>query len=79
MKKSFWVTLIVTVYLVAYSIMSRAGVPENLLLALFTLWPILVGWMVITVLRDTSRPVQELKENEEWGYQDKDKNTLGTF
>jgi len=79
MKKSSRASLIVTVYLVAYYIMAHMGVPENLLLAMFALWPIMVIWMVITVLKDTSHPVQELKENEEWGYLNKDKRTLGTF
>ena len=79
MSKSFWVTFIVTTYLVIYTFLRYVEVPKYYLLTMFALSPMLVMWMVITVLKDNSRDVQELEKEEEWGYQDKDKNTLGTF
>ena len=79
MSKSFWVTFIVTAYLVIYTLLRYAEVPEYYLLTMFVLSPILVVWMVITVLKDSSRDVQELEKEEEWGYQDEDRRTLGTF
>lgn len=38
----------------------------------FVLSPFLVIWMVVAVLKGQDTPVPELKEDQEWGYSDKE-------
>ena len=82
--KRFWqdhklATIIVTTYLVLYTILHQAGASLNILGAMFAVSPFLVVWMAYTILRYGSYSGRELDEGEEWGYQDKNKNDLGTF
>ncbi|MFN3874315.1 MAG: hypothetical protein ACK4L7_00180 [Flavobacteriales bacterium] len=44
---------------------------EGVIITLFIICPLIVIWMVWQVLRDRSVPVRDLKQGEEWGYQDK--------
>lgn len=39
--------------------------------AVFSLSPFLVVWMVVSVLKDKSRPMPELEAGDEWGYADR--------
>lgn len=44
---------------------------DGVIITLFTICPLIVVWMVWQVLRDRSVPVRDLKQGEEWGYQDR--------
>ena len=82
--KKFWqdhklVTIAVTVYLVVYTILHQAGASLTILGIMFLLSPFLVVWMGYTILRYGAYNGKELAEDEEWGYQDKDRKDLGTF
>jgi len=79
MKKPALVTAIVTAYLVLYYILFHAGVSENILILLFIVSPFLMIWLVVTILKYDQSPTTDLPENEEWGYSDRDKDSLGTF
>jgi hypothetical protein len=84
MKKHFWqnhklVTLLVTAYLVIYTLLHQLGASLELLGSMFLLSPFLVGWMAYTILRYGTYNGRELREDEEWGYQDKHKDELGKF
>jgi hypothetical protein len=78
-RKPAVVTAVVTVYLVLYYILFHAGASDNIIISMFIASPFLVIWMVITILKNGHYKGPELKEDEEWGYQDRDKNSLGTF
>lgn len=77
MKKSILITVFVTIYLVIASIIGQFGVSLKILLAMFSLWPIMVISMVIVVLKDSPVHIRELEENEHWGYLDKSKTAEG--
>jgi hypothetical protein len=73
------VTLIVTLYLVIYTLLHQSGASLQVLGIMFLLSPFLVIWMAYTILRHATYNGKELKEDEEWGYSDKDKDDLGIF
>jgi len=49
------------------------------MLLLFAISPVLVVWMVYSVLRYGTYIGRELKPGEEWGYEDKNRDDLGRF
>lgn len=84
MKKLFlhnhkFATILVTVYLVVYTILHQLGASLLLLSSMFALSPFLVVWMAYTILRFGKFEGKELEEDEEWGYSDKKKDELGMF
>ncbi len=79
MNRSVIVAIIATLYLLVYVILYVLGAGSGLVTILFTLSPLVVLWLVFTVLKDDSVPVRELEEGEEWGYADRQKETLGLF
>lgn len=74
-----FVVIFVTAYLVVYTMLFHAGASFNILGTMFLLSPVLVIWMVYTVLKYGKFEGKELKEGEEWGYSDRSKETLGVF
>jgi hypothetical protein len=78
-RKPAVVTGIVTAYLVLYYILFQAAVADDIIIGMFIASPFLVIWMAITILKYGKYNGPELKENENWGYQDRDKDSLGTF
>ena len=82
--QKFWqnhklVTLFVTLYLIIYTLLHQSGASLKVLGAMFLASPFLVIWMAYTILKYGSYNGRELAENEEWGYQDKNKDELGVF
>ncbi|GEO11566.1 hypothetical protein [Segetibacter aerophilus] len=71
MKNYKFSTVFVTLYLIVYTIMLRLEVSLSVSLFMFSISPILVIWMAYTIVRYASYNGRELKENEEYGYQDK--------
>jgi hypothetical protein len=74
MKNHKLSTAIVTTYLVIYTLLFHAGAPLPVVGSMFLLSPFLVIWMAYTILRFGKYDGRELRENEEWGYQDKPMN-----
>lgn len=82
--KSWWkdhrvATVLVTLYLICYTLLHQAGASLPLLGILFLLSPFLVVWMAYTILKYAPYEGRELEQDEEWAYLDKDKKDLGTF
>jgi hypothetical protein len=71
MKNYKFSTAFVTLYLIVYTIMLRLEVSLSISLLMFSISPFLVLWMVYTILKHAPYNGRELKENEEYGYQDK--------
>lgn len=65
----------VSAYLALYYIFFAAGL-ENIVALMFLFSPLLVAWMVVTILRYGKYKGRELKEDEEWGYEDKRREEL---
>ena len=68
----------VTIYLVAYCIMLQVPALLPIAEAMLLFSPVLILWMVFTVLKHGKHNNTELN-SEEFGYQDKNKNELGIF
>jgi hypothetical protein len=79
LRNPLFVTAFVTLFLVIYHLFFQWGLPQDILIAMFIISPFLMIWMVITILKHGKYNGPELKENEDWGYQDRDKGSLGTF
>ena len=73
------VTLVVTICLVLYHVLSLLGLGRIFTTIIFLLSPLLMLWLVLTILKDKKYPIKELKDGEEWGYGDRDKDSLGMF
>ena len=56
-----------------------SGNRSGLTSSLFFLSPFLLIWIAYSILKYGKFEGKELKDNEEWGYADKDKNELGVF
>ena len=70
MKLYKFATIFVTLYLVVYTVLLKLDVSINISLLMFSISPFLVIWMAYTILKNAPYHGRELKENEEWGYQD---------
>lgn len=79
LRKPAFSVVFVTAYLLLYYILFYSGAGEDIITAMFVASPLLVTWMVITILKNGKFNGSELKENEEWGYGDRDKDSLNIF
>lgn len=68
-----------SLYLLVYLILLHVAVPLQLLLLMLTISPVLILWMVYTVLKHGVYTGRELEDDEEWGYEDRKKENLGVF
>jgi hypothetical protein len=75
-KPSFAVTL-TSVILFVYCLLIIRNSP--LAYFIFSISPFLVLWTVYTVIRFGIFKGKELNNDEEWGYEDKNKEELGVF
>jgi hypothetical protein len=73
LRSPAFVTTFVTVYLVIYTDLLHTGAPSGITTLLFALSPFFVVWMAITIMKYGKYTGPELKEDEEWGYQDVNK------
>lgn len=78
-RKPYFVTIVATLYFSIYQFISITGYSELVNYFMFGGAPFLLLWLAFTIVRHGKYTGPELKENEEWGYQDKDKDSLGTF
>lgn len=65
-----WPVLLVTLLLVLNTGLASLGLLPGMVHAVSSAGLLLVPWMVIRVLRDTSTSVRDLGDDE-WGYQDR--------
>ena len=79
LKNPAFVVVFVTVYLLIYTVLFQNLASMNVLMTMFMLSPFLVIWMVLVVLKYGKFKGRELEDDEEWGYSDRLKDTLGTF
>jgi len=71
-KNPTFAVIAVTVYLVVFVVITRLYPDLSLLLVMYAVSPLLVIWMVYTVIRYGQYKGKELSEGQEWGYEDMD-------
>ena len=76
MKRSILATAAVTLYLLIYHVAFHFNAPADIIISMFFLAPFMMIWMVVNILKDNSTEVIELKEGEEWGYQDRNRQSF---
>lgn len=79
LSKVAFVTSAVTAVLLVFCFMVFTQSGGDWPALIFTLSPFMMIWLVITVLRDKKHRSRELKEGEEFGYGDRNKDSLGMF
>ncbi|MCU0388241.1 MAG: hypothetical protein MUE71_06500 [Chitinophagaceae bacterium] len=79
MKRYEIAILLATFYLLVYLLLFEADAPFWIIGLMFTLSPVPVIWMAYQILKNAVYPGQGLPQGEEFGYEDADKNQLGTF
>jgi hypothetical protein len=60
-------------------VLCTLGIATDLIYIIFFISPLLIIWMVLTILKDNKTKVKDLKDGEEWGYRDIEKDSLGVF
>lgn len=79
LKNPGFVVAAVTLYLVVYTVLFHTGASMNVLVSMFLVSPVLVLWMVYVVLKYGKFDSKELEPDQEWGYSDRSRESLGTF
>ncbi len=77
MKRYEIAIIMATCYLLIYLLLFEVNAPLWTVFLLFTLSPIPVFYMAYQILTNAIYTGKELSADEEFGYQDVDKNTLG--
>jgi hypothetical protein len=75
-KKS---VILTTAYLAVYIVLINTGISALLLAVLCTGWPFIFIWMIYCILKDDRCDYPELKDSQEWGYKDENREELGVF
>lgn len=78
MKRSTITALLATVYLLLYCICLQLGPWRNIGIGLYLFSPVVVVALAITIVKD-GKYTGPFLDNEEFGYQDKDRSELGMF
>jgi hypothetical protein len=76
--KDILAVILVSLFLLLYCALLRFDSTFRIALIMFLVSPFLLIWMVVTVLKSGKYEGPELGENE-FGYQDKNKDDLGIF
>ncbi len=71
MKKAEWIpVIIVSAFLLVYLIMEFFNRTPGITRLIFSLSPLLIVWLVYSVIRYGDKNSRKLKNDEEWGYAD---------
>lgn len=79
MNKANFSIAVASIFLICYLLLHGFDGPFSALMLMFALSPFVIIWMAIMILKHGVFRGQELKEDEEYGYCDKDKSKLGTW
>ena len=71
MKQAYFAVILVSIYLLIYTIFAHSPAMGWLTPTMFVLSPFLVIWMVYTVLKKGEYNGPELASEQEFGYQDR--------
>ncbi len=79
MKKFKIAIFFATIYLLVYVFLIQINFSHTVIYILFSLSPVVLIYMVYQILKNGTYTGKDLGSDEAFGYQDVDKNTLGTF
>ena len=79
MKKSAFAIIAASIYFFTYLILIFFHLFVNAVLIMSAFSPLVIIWMVYSIIRYGKYTGRELKSGEEWAYGDKRKSELGTF
>ena len=68
--------IVISAVLVVYCALINFEILLPVVYFIFSISPFLLLWLASSVLRDRRFTVRELKEEEEWGYQDRNRDDL---
>jgi hypothetical protein len=74
-RKPIFAVITISVILIVYCVLLNTNAPLSLSYFIFSISPVLFLWLIYTVLRFGTYAGKDLDE-EEWGYQDKNKDEL---
>ena len=78
-RKPSFAVLIVSVILLVYCTLIGFNISLPVVYFIFAISPVLIIWLVYTIIRFGVFEGQEFLDGEEWGYSDKNKNELDVF
>ena len=78
MNRSTFVIILSGLYLLVFLVSLQLGY-EGMAWVLFLFSPLNILYLAYSVIRYGKYTGNELKEGEEWGYEDVDKNDVGTW
>ncbi|HEY8400128.1 MAG TPA: hypothetical protein VIK89_02640 [Cytophagaceae bacterium] len=70
MKSDKFPIIVVSLYLLLYTISPYLNIPVKIIYLMFALSPLLLIWMVYSILKFGKYNGRALREGEEWGYSD---------
>lgn len=79
LKKPSFAVVVTTICVILYNILPEFPSAANIAVFIFIASPFLMGWMVYIILRHGKYDGKEFSENEEWGYQDRNRDQLNIF
>jgi len=78
-RKPSFAVAVVSAILIIYCALINFEISFPFIYFIFGVSPFLLIWVAYTIIRYGKYDGKELAEDEEWGYQDKDKDELGVF
>lgn len=70
MSKSIRATIIATAFFLLYGILFFLSAPVKVLIGMLLVSPVVLGWLVYTVITDKNYNTRDLKDDEEFSYKD---------
>jgi hypothetical protein len=78
-KKPMFAVAVVSALLLVYCILVHFESQSPLIYFIFSISPLLLLWMAYAIIRHGIYDGKELEQDDEWGYQDTNKEELGVF
>ena len=78
-RKPAFAVLVISFILLIYCILIGFNVSLPAVYLIFAISPFLLGWLAYTIIRFGVFQGEELNVDEEWGYQDRNKEDLDMF
>jgi len=75
-KKPLFAVAVVSAILIIYCVLINFGICSPVVYFIFSISPLLLGWLAYTIIRFGVYNGEEFNTDEEWGYQDKSKEEL---
>jgi len=75
-KKPFFAVAVISIILLVYCIAINFGISVGVAYFIFSISPLLLAWLAYTIIRFGAYKGKELRSDEEWAYEDRNKEDL---